>query len=114
MILMKDSRVGQSLWQEWDGSGYDSFHEDALVFYTFEHVSLDEDVVLRALASCLQRDGVADSLGDGFKLASNGAVTTGYAGYLDDDTELTLCDEEGFTSYGDWVYEIQEITLVEL
>ena len=110
---MKDSRIGQSLWQEWYGFGYDAENPDSLIFYTVDHVSLDEDIVLRALASCLQRDGVADSLGDGFKLATNGLVTTGYAGFLDDGLELNVCDVDGFTSYGDSVDETQEITWVE-
>ena len=111
---MKDSRVGQSLWQEWYGSGYDPENPDSLVFYTVDHVSLDEDVVLRALASCLQRDGVADSLGDGFKLATNGVVSIGYAGVLDSDNELSVCDLDGFTSYGDFLSDVQEITWIEI
>lgn len=111
---MKDSRIGQSLWQEWFGSGYESEKPNSLVFYTVDHISLDEDIVLRALASCLQRDGIADSLADGFKMATTSLVTIGYAGTTESDDELTLCDSDGFTSYGDSVEDIQKITWVEL
>jgi hypothetical protein len=110
---MKDSRVGQSLWEEWYGLGYDEFRPNSMVFYTIDHVSLDEDVVLRALASCLQRDGIADSLLDGFNLLSKASVTHTYAGVTDTDSELSICDSDGYTEYGDLVEEIKRVTLVD-
>lgn len=110
---MKDSRVGQSLWEEWCGLGYDEFHSNSMVFYTVDHVTLDEDVVLRALASCLQRDGIADSLLDGFNMLSKASVTYAYAGTTDSDSELSICDLDGYTEYGDLVEEIKKITLVD-
>ncbi len=84
-----------------------------MVFYTVDHVTLDEDVVLRALASCLQRDGIADSLLDGFNMLSKASVTYAYAGTTDSDSELSICDLDGYTEYGDLVAEIKKITLVD-
>ncbi len=65
---MKSDRPGDFLWQEWEGSGYDPRVECSVIYYTFDHIDLDNDLVRRALASALQRDGVAISLGDGFNL----------------------------------------------
>ncbi len=43
---------------------------------------MDNDLVSRALASAIQRDGVADSLGDSFKLIENCQITRGWCGIL--------------------------------
>lgn len=108
---MKNDRAGESLWFEWDGSEYETEFDQ--VFYTVDHVSLDNELVRRALASTLQRDGVSDSLGDGFKLIENSKVTFGFSGYIDKGLEMYPCDESGYTDHGDLVDEIINITLVE-
>lgn len=110
---MKDSRVGESLWMEWDGSGYESKSSYQNVFYTVGHVSLDEEVVLRALASCIQRDGVADSLAEAFRFISAGEVNYGCAGYVDGDISMIECDDSGYTPEGEEVDDLLYVTWVE-
>lgn len=110
---MKDSRIGESLWEEWCGLGYDNALPDSNIFYTVDHVSLENDLVRKALASVVQRDGLFDSLADGFKAIEDPVITHGWAGYIDIDPEISVCDETGVTDYGDEVDEIKEITWVE-
>lgn len=109
---MKDSRIGESLWLEWTGDDYSS--PDVIVFYTEDHVDLENDVVKRALASALQRDGIVSSLSEGFKYVEKAVSYPGYGGFLDGDLDLTLCNEFGETEDGDEVDEVKNLTLVEI
>jgi len=111
---MRDSRAGECLWSEWTGEGYEPTVPDALVFFTDEHVDIEHEVVRRALASALQRDGSAISLGHGFGAIDSSTTSQGYAGEIDGDTDLTVCDENGETPYGDYVDDIVSITWVEI
>lgn len=111
---MKDSRVGELLWKEWTGDGFDPQFEESVVFFTDEHVDLENEIVRRALASALQRDGISISLGNGFQSLENANITLGYAGEVDEDIDLSVCDENGETPYGDSVDEIVPITWVEV
>jgi hypothetical protein len=111
---VKDSRKGELLWKEWTGTGYEPFLENSLVFFTDEHVDLENELIRRALASALQRDGVSVSLGNGFQSVENATISHGYAGEVDGDIDLTVCDEEGETREGDLVDDIVEITWVEV
>ena len=110
---MKDSRVGESLWSEWEGAGYENTLLSGTTFYTIDHISLDNDLVRRALASTIQRDGISDSLADGFRILENAVITQSWAGYIDSDYEMNMCDETGVTSYGDLVDEVIPVTMVE-
>ena len=111
---MKDSRVGELLWKEWTGDGFDCAFDISVVFYTDDHVDLENDVVRRALASALQRDGISISLGNGFQSLESAAVVTGYAGVVDGDIDLTVCDIDGETRHGDIVDEVVPTTWVEV
>lgn len=113
---MKFSRAGESLWQEWEGDGYEPSDPDALVFYTIDHIDLDDSIPLRALASLLQRSGIVDGhIGDAYKLLEGRAVSYGYAGYLDGDDELlTVCDEDGNTMYDEEASPRLDVTWVEV
>lgn len=111
---MKDQRPGEFLWEEWQGLGYESRVESSVTYYTFEHIDLDNDLVRRALASALQRDGVAISLGDGFAMIEKSAPYYGWAGFVDDDQEYSVCDEHGETEYGDFVDSILPTTWIEI
>jgi hypothetical protein len=111
---MKDSRIGESLWLEWTGDSFGELSDLSTAYFTETYVDLENDVVKRALASALQRDGIAVTLGEGYRLAETAVITYGYAGYIDDSIDLTLCDEDGITSDGDTTDEILEITLAEL
>jgi hypothetical protein len=110
---LKDIRVGESLWDEWCGEGYELSPPHMLVFYTIDHVATDNELVRRALASCLQRDGVSDSLADAFRCLESSYTNHLWAGYVDDGNQLEICDEYGLTEYGDLVDEVFSITLVE-
>lgn len=112
---MKDIRVGESLWIQWDGEGYiqQTLYSD-LIYYTIGHVDFENELVRRALASTLQRDGIADSLGDGFNMISDAHVEAGWAGIIEDEINYTFCDETGETEYGQIVNEVIEFTWVEL
>lgn len=112
---MKDLRKGESLWSEWEGYGYHyNFGDSSLVFYTEEHVDLDIEVVRRALASSLQREGVASSLSQAFQLIDAGIIEQGYAGPVGGDIYLTVCADDGSTLEGSEVDEIIEVTYVEI
>jgi hypothetical protein len=111
---VKDSRVGELLWKEWTGEGYEPLHDDSVVFFTEDHVDLENEVIRRALASALQRDGVSVSLGKGFQFLETSHVTYGYAGEVDGDMDLTACDEEGETREGDSVDDTLFVTWVEV
>lgn len=110
---MKDSRAGEALWKEWDGEGHYT-SPDSVVFFTTEHVDLENDIVRRALASALQREGVAVTLGSAFQLIESSIVKDLYAGEVDGDTVYTICDRDGETHYGDKVDQVLEVTIVEV
>jgi hypothetical protein len=112
---MKDTRFGDDLWQEWDGSEL-SFNKysDSTVYYTEDHTNIKNDLVRRALASALQKDGIAVSLGEGFKIIENSRVEYGWAGFLEDENTLSKCDENGETDYGDLVVNSVAITWIVL
>lgn len=111
---MKDSRAGESLWKEWTGEGYDTEFEDSVVFFTDEHVDVENEIVRRALASALQREGVVVGLGNGFQSLDSAHITISYAGEVDEAIDLTICDEDGETYFGDTVDRVVPITLVEV
>lgn len=111
---MKDSRVGELLWKEWIGDGFDPLFTGSVTFFTEDHVDLENELVRRALASALQRDGISISLGSGFQSLENANISYGYAGEVDEDINLSVCDEDGETLYGDMVDRILPVTWVEV
>lgn len=114
MVTMRDSRKGECLWQEWLGEGLDLVDQDSLVFSTDAHVDVEHDVVRRALASALQREGVVSSLGHGYGAVDGALVMQGYAGHVDGSRELYVCDASGETRHGDLVDSVLEMTWVEV
>lgn len=111
---MKDSRIGETLWSEWQGEGHRPEGSSLLTFFTETHVDIDHDLIKRALASAIQREGVVDSLGEAYRSVENSKVHHLVAGKLDESDELHICDLSGETFYGDVVDSIIEITLVDL
>jgi ABC-type transport system substrate-binding protein len=109
---MKDSRAGEYLWFEWPGEDHE--HDGNLLFFTTSHVDTENDVVRRALASALQRDGIIDSLAQGYVLAENATIKHVFAGVLDGERDFILCDETGKTHYGDFVNDASAVTLAEI
>lgn len=110
----KDSRIGESLWQEWTGEGYEPESSLSLVFFTETHVDVEHEIVRRALASALQRDGSVSSLGQAFASLEDATITHGYAGEIEGSRDLTQCDEDGQTYEGECVDEVFPITWVEI
>lgn len=108
---MRDLRTGECLWSEWTGDGFD-LESPGPVFFTEGYVDIEHELVGRALASALQRDGSAVTLGDGYKLVDSAQVTYGYGGFVDGAIDLAVCDETGETREGDEVDEVIEITWV--
>jgi hypothetical protein len=112
--MAKDSRIGESLWFIWDGDSKEPFHEDSIVFYTEEHVDIEEDVVRKALASSIQREGISDSLSGGFMLIASGASGHSYAGYSLDYETQAICNSNGYSESGLILSEVVPITWVEI
>lgn len=110
---MKDVRPGEQLWFQWSGADYFSGSDSELIYCTIGHVDMENEVVRRALASVLQRDGVVDSLGDGFTFIYEKQIQAGWAGVLPDENDYTYCDESGETEYGDAVQKVLEFTWIE-
>ena len=112
---MKDSRKGEALWFEWDGDGYiNVYHSDAIVFYTEEHVDVEHEVVRRALASTIQRDGIVDSLSEAFGLLLSSHTSLVFSGKISGETYPVICSKDGTTEDGESVDEIVPITVVEI
>ena len=110
---MNEFRLGEDLWMEWDGEGYES--EADVVYYTLTHIDTDIAVVQRALACALQRDGVAVSISDGFKMQTNSITAHGYIGRkFDEDAMNTACDSRGETMFGEYLDEWSEATFIDL
>jgi hypothetical protein len=112
---VKDKRIGESLWIHWDGEGYieQKLYTDN-IYYTKEHVDFENELVRRGLASTLQRDGIVDSLSDGFNSIADSHVEIGWAGIIEGENNYTFCDANGETEYGEYVEEVFEFTWVEL
>jgi hypothetical protein len=112
---MKYSRVGETLWSEWDGESHSDYETSSLIFYTHGHVDIHNDVVRRALASAIQRDGSVDSLGQAFQLLDGKCLSDqGYAGNVDGDPFPTVCDVDGLTILGETVEEASPVTFVRI
>lgn len=111
---MVKSRIGESLWEYWDGNGYYSVLPVCTVFMTYGHVDVDNEVVRRALASFIQRGGHVDSLGQAYSALDRSVFVQGYLGLVDGEIEPTVCEEDGETFYGDIVDETLPATWVEV
>jgi hypothetical protein len=111
---MKDSRIGESLWSIWDGDGYAQELPDSTIYFTEDHVDLNEDVVRRALASSIQRDGIAYSLGDSFKMVDASIINLSWVGTSDGEMHQELCKPSGETYSGSMLDRVVEATFVEV
>jgi len=110
---VKNDRVGEWLWEEWDGEGFERTQSDSIVYVTYDNVDLFEDIVKRALASCMQRDGIADSLSNAFMAIERGTVSHGYVGFIEGEKIPYVTDEFGETPDGDDTDYLSEATWVE-
>lgn len=99
---------------EWTGSGYTPETESDLIFYTEEVVNINIPLIQKALASSLQREGIVDSLSDGFNLVNYGHVVHGFFGYIGGDIVPTACDVLGYAEDGEKLEFFTSCTWVEL
>jgi hypothetical protein len=111
---MKDSRAGESLWSLWEGEGYASELGSPIVYYTEGHVDVDHEVVGKALASAIQRDGVVYSLFEAYTLIDSGVSSQAWAGSFTGEMYQEVCDEDGLTLYGSQVDNLVPVTFVEV
>jgi len=99
---MKDTRIGESLWSIWDGEDLPtSLSEPEVIYYTHDHVDIDNEVVKRALASSIQRDGISSSLGQSFRMIEQAVVTLGASTTFPGEYTPTFCYEDGETPAGE-------------
>lgn len=111
---MKDSRIGQSLWSIWEGLGYSEQLPNSVVYYTEDHVDLDHEVVRKALASSIQRDGIVYSLAQGFQAIDAGIVSHTWIGAYEQEYYQEVCDEYGNTESGVRLEDVVDATFVEV
>ena len=91
---MDFDRRGESLWSEWSGEGYQPTMVGALIYATTEHVWLSDPVVDSALASAVQRDGIADTVGRAYLAIQPFTLRHGFSGVVD-GLETHVCSEDG-------------------
>lgn len=112
---MGNAVLGATLWHSWEEN---EESQERHLYYTFGHVSLDNDMVMLALAKYLQQSGEVPSLGYAFRILTQTSTTIRctYAGHVGGEYELSFCDETGFTDYDGHVDEEfpRAITLVEV
>jgi hypothetical protein len=111
---MKDSRIGESLWFIWDGDGYLPLYPGTTVYYTEDQVDIDNELVRKALASSLQRDGLVDSLGMAFYSLDRSTTVHGYVGTLDLEHHRSACNADGITYAGELLENVIPATWVEV
>ncbi len=111
---MKNDRPGEWLWEQWEGEGFQAYDESSVVYVTFDDVDIHNDVVKRALASCIQRDGISDSLSEGFQMVERASITSGFVGFIEGEKFPFVTDEFGETLDGDETDYIAQATWVEI
>lgn len=111
---MKDSRIGESLWSIWDGEGYNPAYLDSTIYYTETHVDLEEEVVRKALASSIQRDGISYSLSASFRSIDDAIISHGWVGSGEGERHQEVCNVSGETISGSFVEDVVEVTFVEV
>jgi hypothetical protein len=111
---MKDSRIGECLWSMWEGEGYNPGFSSSIVYYTEGHVDLDHEVVKKALASSIQRDGIVYSLFEAFTSIDSGINSQGWVGSFSGEIYQEVCDQDGNTESGSSVDNLIPVTFVEV
>jgi len=114
--VVSDSRPGDSFWFPWDGEEYQYSLPDPYIYQTEGHVDLEHEVVRKALASSIQRDGIAYSLGAAYQMIDQSVYTQTYGGAVGGDHVRCIVDyKTGLSIYSQEPTEdIVELTIVEL
>jgi len=111
---MKDSRIGECLWSIWEGMGYESRLSDSIIYYTEDHVDLEQEVVRKALASSIQRDGIVYSLAQAYGAIDAGVVSREWVGVANGEMYEETCFEDGSTLSGITMNDVVPVTFVEV
>jgi hypothetical protein len=111
---MKDSRIGECLWSIWDGMGYEDQLSYSIVYYTEDHVDLEQEVVRKALASSIQRDGLVYSLAQAYGAIDAGIVSQKWVGLADGELYEEICDEDGLSASDSSLNDVIPVTFVEV
>lgn len=114
---MKDSRIGESLWSIWEGDDLPvSLSDLEVIYFTHEHVDIENELVRRALASSIQRDGISSSLAQSFRMIEQSVVTLGASTTFPGERTPTYCYDDGETPAGEYADPIDVIltTYVEV
>lgn len=111
---MKHSRIGECLWSIWEGVGYEDQLPYSVVYYTEDHVDLEQEVVRKALASSIQRDGLVYSLAQGYGAIAAGAISQKWVGLGDGELYEEICDKDGFTQSESILNSVVPATFVEV
>jgi ABC-type transport system substrate-binding protein len=111
---MKFSRLGEGLWSEWDGQDYPASSNDSIIYYTLGHPDTDHEVVRRALASAIQRDGTADTLGQAFQAIENSVITQGRAAHIDGEPDWSFFDPDTSMYFEEDLTDLTDVTVVEI
>jgi len=112
--MSKDSRIGESLWFIWDDEESLLSDKGSIVFYTEDHVDIEHEIVRKALASSIQREGISQSLSDGFFLIASGVCNQSYIGYSSLSEKQYICNKDGLSEIEDNLTNITPITYVEI
>lgn len=108
---MKDSRIGESLWNIWEGEDLPiSLSDLEIVYYTHDHVDIENEIVRRALASSIQRDGISSSLAQSFRMIERGVVTLGASTTFPGEHTPTYCYDDGETPAGEYA-DLKDVIL---
>ena len=108
-------RIGESLWFTWEGDEYQPAQVGSHIYYTNGHVDLEKDVVKGSLASLIQRDGIAFSLGNSYFMVESATVSHLAAGYADGYYHPTIADPDGLSVRHEIELEgLFDITIVEV
>lgn len=111
---MKDSRIGECLWSIWEGEGYTPETSYSIVYYTEDHVDLEEEVIRRALASSIQRDGIVYSLAQAYGAINAGFVSQKWVGTFNGEMYEEVCAESGLDAFGSALDRVVPVTFVEV
>ena len=111
---MKDSRIGECLWSIWEGMGYEDQLPYSVVYYTEDHVDLEQEVVRKALASSIQRDGLVYSLAQGYGAIDAGIVSQKWVGLADGELYEEICNKDGSAFSNSTLNNVVPVTFVEV
>ena len=111
--MRRKKTIAEPVWLIWEGDDFPrKIHSDSVVFYLTEHIYLDQDeIAKKALAKQLRLEGVADSLGEAFRLIDLGWVSKGGYYFEDDDERFPVYCELDDELY-DWDATFVEVPFV--